>query len=70
MKRRSVQVSLSLGVGLSVLVAFALRAEDKVNMSSMVAADMDYAVPSGTQRVRVVVRDAGTGKLGTTDLRM
>jgi VWFA-related protein len=51
-------------------MTIALRAEDKVNMSSMVAADMEFAVPAGTSRVRVVVRDASTGKLGTADLKM
>jgi hypothetical protein len=36
----------------------------------MVAADMEFAVPAGTSRVRVVVRDAATGKLGTADLKL
>jgi hypothetical protein len=51
-------------------MTISLRAEDKVNMSSMVAADMDFAVPTGTSRVRVVVRDGVTGKLGTADLKL
>ena len=51
-------------------MTIALRAEDKVNMSSMVAADMEFAVPAGTSRVWVVVRDASTGKLGTADLKL
>ncbi|WP_035354506.1 VWA domain-containing protein [Edaphobacter aggregans] len=51
-------------------MTISLRAEDKVNMSSMVAADVEFGVPAGTSRVRVVVRDGTTGKLGTADLKL
>jgi VWFA-related protein len=51
-------------------MTISLRAEDKVNMSSMVAADVEYAIPAGTSRVRVVIRDGSTGRLGTADLKM
>jgi VWFA-related protein len=51
-------------------MTIALRAEDRVNMSSMVAADMAFAIPASTSRVRVVIRDAATGKLGTADLKL
>lgn len=51
-------------------VTIALHAEDKVNLSSTVGIDMPFAVPPSTTRVRVVVRDAATGKLGTADLKL
>ena len=51
-------------------VTIALHAEDKVNMSSTVGIDMPFAIPPSTSRVRIVVRDAATGKLGTADLKL
>ena len=51
-------------------VRVALRSEDKVNMSSNVGIDMPFAIPASTTRVRIVVRDAATGKIGTADLKL
>jgi len=51
-------------------VKIALHAEDKVDLSSTVGIDMPFALPPATSRVRIVVRDAATGKLGTADLNL
>lgn len=51
-------------------VTIALHADDKVDLSSTVGIDMPFAIPPSTSRVRVVVRDAATGKLGTADLKL
>jgi VWFA-related protein len=46
-----------------------IDASDVIGPQSQVGFAFPFAVPAGTSRVRIVMRDAGTGTMGSTDVK-
>ena len=46
-----------------------IEANDAIGPQSQVGFAFPFAVPAGTSRVRIVMRDAGTGTMGSTDVK-